>query len=97
MVAMIGQLFTACAQPFFLYAPAKLANTWFGPNQRAFCTLLASIGTIVVVLLSYICCVFSVMTFVFFLHIANPVGIAAAQLMSPHIATDTTKIPMLVW
>lgn len=43
-VAMIGQILTACAQPFFLYAPTKLANTWFGSNQRALCTLLASTG-----------------------------------------------------
>ena len=44
MVAIIGQILTACAQPFFLYAPTKLANTWFGPDERALCTVLASMG-----------------------------------------------------
>ena len=46
MVAMIGQILCACAQPFLLYAPAKLANTWFGPKERVLCTNLASIGMI---------------------------------------------------
>ncbi len=43
-LAMTGQVLTACAQPFLLYAPTKLANMWFGPNERAFCTMLASLG-----------------------------------------------------
>jgi FLVCR family MFS transporter 7 len=42
--AIIGQILTAFAQPFFLYAPAKLANTWFGIKERGLCTDLASIG-----------------------------------------------------
>ena len=44
LVAMLGQVLTACAQPFLLYAPTKLANLWFGPKERAFCTMLASMG-----------------------------------------------------
>lgn len=44
LVAMIGQILTACAQPFLLYAPTKLAALWFGPKERAFCTMLASLG-----------------------------------------------------
>ena len=44
LVAMVGQFLTACAQPFLLYAPTKLAAVWFGPNQRAICTNFASIG-----------------------------------------------------
>ena len=43
-VAMTGQVLTACAQPFLLYAPTKLANFWFGAKERAFCTMLASLG-----------------------------------------------------
>ena len=44
VVAMLGQVLTACAQPFLLYAPTKLANLWFGTKERAFCTMLASLG-----------------------------------------------------
>ena len=44
MVAMLGQILTACAQPFLLYAPTKLAALWFGPKERALCTMLASMG-----------------------------------------------------
>lgn len=44
VVAMLGQVLTACAQPFLLYAPTKLANLWFGPKERAICTTLASLG-----------------------------------------------------
>lgn len=44
VVAMVGQVLTACAQPFLLYAPTKLASFWFGPKERAFCTMLASLG-----------------------------------------------------
>ena len=43
-VAIIGQILTAFAQPFFLYAPAKLANTWFGIKERGLCTDFASVG-----------------------------------------------------
>ena len=43
-VAMIGQFLTACAQPFLLYSPTKLASFWFGPKERAICTNFASIG-----------------------------------------------------
>ena len=44
MVAMVGQILTAFAQPFLLYSPTKLANLWFGPKERATCTSCASIG-----------------------------------------------------
>lgn len=44
VVAMVGQVLTACAQPFLLYAPTKLAALWFGPKERALCTMLASMG-----------------------------------------------------
>ncbi len=41
---MLGQVLTACAQPFLLYAPTKLAALWFGVKERALCTMLASLG-----------------------------------------------------
>ena len=44
MVALIGQILTACAQPFLLYSPTTLAAVWFGPKERAICTNLASVG-----------------------------------------------------
>ncbi|CAI8041264.1 Solute carrier family 49 member A3, partial [Geodia barretti] len=69
-VAMIGQFLTACAQPFLLYSPTKLASFWFGPKERAICTNFASI--------------------------ANPIGLAVAQLASPYIVTSTERIPMMV-
>jgi FLVCR family MFS transporter 7 len=71
MVAMIGQILTACAQPFMLYAPTKLASFWFGPKERAVCTNFASI--------------------------ANPIGLAVAQLASPYIVTSTEHLPRMLW
>lgn len=70
MVALIGQILTACAQPFFLYSPTKLAAFWFGPKERAFCTMLASLG--------------------------NPIGLALAQLISPNVVTETSRLRVLV-
>ena len=49
MVALIGQILTACAQPFLLYSPTTLAAVWFGPKERAVCTNLASIGVCICV------------------------------------------------
>lgn len=43
VVALIGQILTACAQPFLLYAPTTLAAVWFGPKERAICTNFASV------------------------------------------------------
>ena len=70
MVALIGQIFTACAQPFLLYSPTKLAAFWFSAKERAFCTMLASLG--------------------------NPIGLAFAQLVSPNVVTETSKLRILV-
>ena len=70
MVALIGQILTACAQPFLLYSPTKLAAFWFGPKERAFCTMLASLG--------------------------NPIGLALAQLVSPNVVTETSRLRILV-
>jgi len=44
VVALTGQIFTAIAQPFFLYSPTKLSFTWFGENQRAVATMVTSMG-----------------------------------------------------
>ncbi len=44
VVAMFGQILTACAQPFLLYAPTTLASVWFGPKERAVATGLTSLG-----------------------------------------------------
>ena len=44
VVAMLGQILTACAQPFLLYAPTTLASVWFGPKERAVATGLSSLG-----------------------------------------------------
>lgn len=44
MVAMLGQILTACAQPFLLYTPTTLASIWFGPKERAVATGLSSLG-----------------------------------------------------
>lgn len=43
-VAMTGQVLTAAAQPFTLYAPTKFAMLWFGDKERAIPTALASMG-----------------------------------------------------
>ncbi|XP_003386874.1 PREDICTED: major facilitator superfamily domain-containing protein 7-like [Amphimedon queenslandica] len=71
ITAIIGQIITAFAQPFILYAPAKLANTWFGAKERGLCTDLASV--------------------------ANPLGVAIAQIASPYIVTDIQKLPVMLW
>lgn len=44
IVAMTGQVFTAIAQPFFLYSPTKLSASWFSEQQRAIATMFASMG-----------------------------------------------------
>ena len=44
VVAMLGQILTACAQPFLLYAPTTLASVWFGPKERAVATGITSLG-----------------------------------------------------
>ena len=43
-VAMCGQILTAAAQPFILYAPTKFAMLWFGDRERGIPTALASMG-----------------------------------------------------
>ena len=55
MVAMIGQIISSFAQPFLLYAPTKLANTWFGSKERGLCTNLASVGKQVIIIVIVSC------------------------------------------
>lgn len=102
-VAMIGQFLTACAQPFMLYAPTKLASFWFGPKERAICTNFASIGTCMYIHLHCMkqCCVL-LLYYIYTRYIhatyntANPIGLAIAQLASPYIVTSADKLPMMV-
>jgi len=44
LVAMLGQVLTACAQPYITYSPTKLASFWFGAKERSLCTNFASVG-----------------------------------------------------
>lgn len=37
----------ACAQPFIMFAPTKLAALWFAGNQRATANMLASMGELI--------------------------------------------------
>jgi len=44
---MLGQVLTACAQPYITYSPTKLASFWFGAKERSLCTNFASIGQMI--------------------------------------------------
>ena len=108
VVAMIGQVLTAAAQPFLLYAPTTLASIWFGPNERAVATGISSLGKQVreVVYKHHmldhpVCSMKSfklalehLLHFVFL--IANPVGLAVVQLASAFIVTSAKKVPLMV-
>ena len=39
---MLGQFIAAVGQPFLGCAPGKLANQWFGPNERVIATTVAT-------------------------------------------------------
>jgi FLVCR family MFS transporter 7 len=43
-VLMLGQFLAACAQPFIMFVPTKLAALWFPDTQRAIANTLASMG-----------------------------------------------------
>lgn len=43
-ILLLGQTLAACAQPFVMFAPTKLAALWFAGNQRATANMLASMG-----------------------------------------------------
>lgn len=44
MFIILGNIFAAIAQPFFLNAPALLTNTWFNESSRTSMTSLASMS-----------------------------------------------------
>ena len=46
-VCLIGQILAACAQPFVMFAPTKLAALWFPSNQRATANMMASMGNFI--------------------------------------------------
>ena len=41
---LIGQALIAIASPFFQNGPSKLATKWFGDNERALATTIASLS-----------------------------------------------------
>ncbi|XP_045189927.2 solute carrier family 49 member A3-like [Mercenaria mercenaria] len=41
-VLLIGQILAACAQPFVMFAPTKLAALWFPENRRATANMIGS-------------------------------------------------------
>ncbi|XP_021340463.1 major facilitator superfamily domain-containing protein 7-b-like, partial [Mizuhopecten yessoensis] len=43
-VLLVGQILAACAQPFVMFAPTKLAAIWFPENQRATANMLTSMA-----------------------------------------------------
>lgn len=43
-ILLLGQTLAACAQPFVMFAPTKLAALWFPNNQRATANMIASMG-----------------------------------------------------
>jgi len=45
VVLLISQTVCACAQPFAMFSPTKLAAQWFHQRQRTFANMIASIGT----------------------------------------------------
>ena len=88
-IAMLGQVLTAFAQPFFLYAPTKLANTWFKPSERSICTGISTLGNKTTINSSLP--LISV-----FYSLANTLGVAAVQVISPEVVKNSTDLPTLV-
>ncbi|KAH3789896.1 solute carrier family 49 member A3-like [Dreissena polymorpha] len=43
-VCLTGQILAACAQPFIMFAPTKLAALWFAGDQRATANMMASMA-----------------------------------------------------
>jgi len=46
-LVLSGQALAACAQPFMLFAPTKVAAVWFKDTQRATANMIASIGEMI--------------------------------------------------
>ncbi|XP_064629895.1 solute carrier family 49 member A3-like [Lineus longissimus] len=53
-LVIIGQTIAACAQPFLLFAPTKLAALWFEENHRATANMIASMSNPLGILLANI-------------------------------------------
>ena len=53
-VVMTGQGLAAFAQPFLLFAPTKLAATWFPEQQRAIANTLGSMSNPLGILCSFL-------------------------------------------
>ncbi|KAK2180634.1 hypothetical protein NP493_434g00008 [Ridgeia piscesae] len=51
-LVLSGQALAACAQPFMLFAPTKVAAVWFKDTQRATANMIASIANPVGILLA---------------------------------------------
>ena len=45
-ILLTSQTVCACAQPFVMFSPTKLAAQWFPERQRTFANMIASIGTV---------------------------------------------------
>jgi len=43
-ILLSSQTICACAQPFIMFSPTKLAAQWFRQRQRTFANMVASIG-----------------------------------------------------
>jgi len=43
-ILLSSQIVCACAQPFAMFSPTKLAAQWFHQHQRTFANMIASIG-----------------------------------------------------
>lgn len=53
-VGMIGQGLAACAYPFIMFLPTKVAGSWFGENERALATTIGVMANPLGVLLANI-------------------------------------------
>ncbi|XP_059142550.1 solute carrier family 49 member A3-like [Physella acuta] len=70
-VLISGQVVAACGQTFIMFTPAKVAALWFGDNQRAIATTIATLS--------------------------NPLGILAANILSPAIVKKPQDISIMLW
>ena len=93
-VAMVGQILTACGQPFFLYSPTKLANTWFSRKERDVCTGLVSMGKRSGLSLAVVYPSSDALPSL--PSPANVVGLATSQLLAPQIVQQPGDLNTLV-
>jgi hypothetical protein len=55
-VLLIGQILAACAQPFVMFAPTKLAALWFPENRRATANMIGSMSMISLIFVMDLSC-----------------------------------------